>query len=140
MEEIAQVSKHFTKRFMLLLVKGQYWGIPLEFKLAPGVTAEDIDHSVRDFEVTASRLVMPPEAAFNSVQVFNFDDTQWSSGPLPRGVSSHNTIIYVSDFGARWVQDFFLWSAAGRSKHMVKLVFRVAGEDVVASYDGIWHH
>jgi len=122
MEEIAEVSKHFTRRFLKLLVAGQYWGIPLEFKLAPGVTADDIDHSVREFEISSSRLVMPPEAAFASVQVFNFDDSKWNSGPCPKGVASHNTIIYVSDFGAKWVQDFFLWSAAGRSKHMVKLV------------------
>lgn len=140
MEEILQLSKHYTKRVLQLLVAGQYWGIQREFKLAPGLTAEEIDQAVRDFELSSSRLIMPPETAFASVQLFNFDDRQWNSGPLPRGAVSHNTIIYVSDGGSKWTQDFFLWSAMGRSRHMLKLVFRVVGEDVVVSYDGIYQN
>ena len=138
MEEIVEVSKHHTKRVLQLLVSGQYWGIKREFKLAPGLTVEEIDQGVRDFELSYSRIIMPSEAALSSVQVFNFDDRQYNSGPLPRGSASHNTIIYVSDGGNKWAQDFYLWSAIGRSRHTLKLVFRRVGEEVTVSYDGIY--
>jgi hypothetical protein len=137
MEDIAALSREPTKRILKLLTAAQYWGIPREFKMSPGLTVDEIEHSIREFEVTAYRLVMPPEQAFNSIKIFNFDDQQYTSGPLPRGATSHNTIIYVSDFGTRWVQDFFLWSATGRTKHVLKLVFRSNGRDVDTSYDGI---
>ncbi|CAN5325522.1 hypothetical protein BH11CYA1_BH11CYA1_21160 [soil metagenome] len=140
MEEIVELSKHYTKRVLQLLVAGQYWGIQREFKLAPGLTVEEIDQGVRDFELSYSRLVMPAETVLSSVQVFNFDDRQYNSGPLPRGSNSHNTIIYVSDGGSKWAQDFYLWSAIGRSRHTLKLVFRKVGEEVIVSYDGIYQN
>lgn len=137
MEEIVTLSQEPTRRILKLLTAAQYWGIPREFKMSPGLTVDDIEHSIREFEVTAYRLVMPPEQAFSSVKVFNFDDRQFSSGPVPRGATSHNTIIYVSDFGTKWVQDFFLWSASGRTRHMLKLVFRGNARDLQTYYDGI---
>lgn len=119
---------------------GKLWNIPLEFKFSPGLTMADLEASVRDFESYSSRMIMPPEDALNNVQVFNFDERSWNSGPAyPIGAGSHNATIYVSGSGREWAQDFYLWSSlGGRSKQMLRLIFKVQGDDIVPYYDGIY--
>lgn len=140
MEEIAEVSRHYTRRFLEILVAGKLWNVPLEFKFSPGLTMTDLEASMRDFESYHSKIAMPPKEAMNNVQVFNFDDTSWSSGPCyPASAHSHNATIYVSAGGRQWAQDFFLWSSlGGRSQQMLRLIFKVQADDVVPYFDGIY--
>jgi hypothetical protein len=142
MQAIAEVSNHYTKRFLELLATGKRWNIPLEFKFSPGLTMADLESALADFESYHSRLVVPPEAALSNVKIFNFDDTTWNSGPVfPKGAASHNATIYVSAGGRQWAQDFYLWSSlGGRTGQILRLVFKVEGEDIVTYFDGIYAH
>jgi len=95
---------------------------------------------MRDFESYHSKIAMPPNDAMTNVQVFNFDERSWNSGACyPAGAHSHNATIYVSSGGSQWAQDFFLWSSlGGRSKQMLRLIFKVQGEEIVPYFDGIY--
>lgn len=140
MEEIAEVSRIYTKRFLELVCSGKRYNIPLEFKFSAGLNMADLDSSLNEFESFNGHMVIPPIEAVSNVQVFNFDDRKWSSGPcFPKGAQSHNATIYVSSGGRQWSQEFYLWSnVRGRTKEVLKLIFKVEGNDIKVYYDGIY--